>query len=64
MRLQMLREREHKSRRVLSELCGLAPDAVRRYERGEARPTVEALIALADHFEVSLDYLTGRINYR
>lgn len=57
-------ERERKSRRALSELCGLPPDAVRRYERGEARPTMDALMKLADHFEVSLDYLTGRINYR
>ncbi len=63
-RLQRLRERERKSRRVLSELCGLPPDAVRRYEREEAKPTMDALMKLADHFEVSLDYLTGRINYR
>jgi len=48
------------SRKVLSELCGLAPDAVRRYERGEAEPTMESLVALADFLEVSLDYLVGR----
>ncbi len=59
-RLRRLREREHRSRKVLSELCGLPPDAVRRYERGEAKPTMSALIKLADHLGVSLDYLTGR----
>lgn len=63
-RLRKLREKERKSRKTLSELCGLPPDAVRRYECEEARPTMEALIKLADHFEVSLDYLTGRVNYR
>lgn len=63
-RLQRLREQQHKSRVVLSELCGLPPDAVRRYERGEAKPTMETLIKLADYFEVSLDYLTGRTNFR
>lgn len=63
-RLQKLREERRKSRVVLSQLCGLPSDAVRRYERGESRPSMEALIALADYFEVSLDYITGRINYR
>ena len=48
----------------MSELCGLGRSAVRRYERGERVPSVEALIALADYYEVSLDYLTGRVNYR
>ena len=59
-RLRKLRERRRISRCVLSELCGLNRDAVRRYERGEARPTMDALMSLADYFEVSLDYLTGR----
>lgn len=63
-RLRRLREEQRKSRKVISELCGLMPDAVRRYERGDAQPTMETLIKLADYFEVSLDYLTGRVNYR
>ena len=63
-RLRQLRERQGKSRKVISELCGLPSDAVRRYERREARPSMEALIKLADYFEVSLDYLSGRVNYR
>ena len=63
-RLQNLRERRRISRIVLSELCGLAPDAVRRYERGEAEPSVQSMVALADFFEVSLDYLSGRVPYK
>lgn len=63
-RLCSLREDQRKSRKTVSELCGLPPDAVRRYERGEAIPNMDALIKLADYFEVSLDYLTGRINYK
>ncbi len=58
-RLRRLREQEGRSQRVLSELCGLSSDAVRRYERGEAKPSMDAMIALANHFGVTLDYLTG-----
>lgn len=63
-RLRRLREQRRVSRRVMSELCGLHHDAIRRYEQGEAEPPIEALIAIADFFEVSIDYLTGRQNYR
>jgi len=59
-RLQHLREKKRISRIVLSELCGLSSDAVRRYERGEAEPSMHSLVALADFFEVSVDYLVGR----
>ena len=63
-RLRKLREERRQSRVVVSELCGLDRGAVRCYERGERSPTLEALVALADYFEVSLDYLTGRTNFR
>lgn len=59
-RLQSLREQRHISRIVLSELCGLDPDAVRKYERGEREPTMSSLVAIADFFDVSVDYLIGR----
>lgn len=65
-RLRKLREERKpvKSMAIVSELCGLEKGAVRRYERGERTPTMEALIALADYYEVSLDYLTGRSKFR
>ena len=61
-RLQQLRESKKpvRSRKVTSELCGLPPDAIRRYERGEAEPTLSSLLLNADYFEVTLDDLTGR----
>lgn len=62
-RLRRLRERQHKSRKVVSELCGLPPGAIRRYERGEVMPNMESLIAIANYFGVSVDYLCGRKNY-
>ncbi len=62
VRLRQLRERRRISRRVLSELCGLSKSAVCRYERGERAPEISDAMALADYFEVSLDYLCGREN--
>lgn len=62
-RLRRLREREGKSRVVLSQLCGLPNGAIRKYERGEISPNIDSLVAIADYFHVSTDYLLGRTNY-
>lgn len=61
-RLRKLRESQRpiKSMVLVSELCGLGSGAVRRYERGESKPTSDALIALADFYSVSTDYILGR----
>lgn len=59
-RVTELREKQHKSRKVVSELCGLPSDAIRRYERKEAKPSFDAVLAIADYFGVSVDYLMGR----
>lgn len=63
-RLRRLRDRAGLKRYVLSERCGLHSDAIRRYERGEQEPDLPSLIAIADFFGVSLDYLCGRADYR
>lgn len=62
-RLQDLRERRRLSRRTLAELCGLSKNMISLYERGEKAPSVDALVSLADFFEVSTDYLLGRKNF-
>ena len=62
-RLQGLRERTRpvRSRRVVSELCGLHTNAISRYERGEALPDADTLFKLADYYGVSMDWLwTGK----
>ena len=64
MRLRKLREEKRMKRYILSQRCGLHTDAIRRSECGEAEPDLVSLIAIADFFEVSLDYLTGRADYR
>lgn len=56
-RLRKMRERKRVKRYIVSELCGLSRDAVRRYERGEREPSARALAALADYFDVTMDFL-------
>ena len=65
-RLRKLREstRPLRSMTVTSQLMGLNPDALRRYERGEAEPTMSALDTIADHYHVSVAYLLARVNYK
>ena len=62
-RLQYMRERRGISRRVLSELCGLSKNMIARYERGEQQPNLASLVALADFFEVEIDFLLCRKLY-
>lgn len=59
-RLQQMRKKKGVSCKVVSELCGLHSDAIRRYENGEDEPTLHSLVAIAEYFDVSVDYLLGR----
>ena len=59
-RLRELRERRQMSRKTLSELCGLSKNMIARYERGETEPPAGAIVALANYFRVSTDYLLGQ----
>ena len=66
MRLQNLREAKQPvlSRKKTAELIGLHPDMIRRYERGETKPSADALILLANYYQVTSDYILGLENFR
>lgn len=57
--LRKLREstRPVRSMTVTSQLMGLSPDALRKYERGEVEPRLTALKQIAAYYHVSLDEL-------
>lgn len=59
-RLRKLREGKRMKRCVLAELCGLSKHQIRRYEEGTAEPRASSLVAMAEHFGVTVDYLLGR----
>lgn len=59
-RLALLRTSRGMSKKALAETVGLSERLVYYYEQGQRSPNMETLIALADFFDVSLDYLVGR----
>ncbi|MBU2702727.1 transcriptional regulator with XRE-family HTH domain [Sporomusaceae bacterium BoRhaA] len=48
------------SQQELANLLGISTRAWRFYESGDREPNIAGLIALADYFDVFLDYLVGR----
>ncbi len=63
-RLAALRKEKGISQADLGEILGVTRWSVLNYEAGKNRPDYEGLMALADYFEVSLDYLTGRTDQK
>jgi transcriptional regulator with XRE-family HTH domain len=60
--LKMLREEEGLSQQKLANLTGISQSSIARWELGNSEPNAEAVIKLADFFEVSTDDLLGRKN--
>lgn len=59
-RLKELRTMHNLTQKEVADSVGMAPMAYQRYEYGTREPAYQKLIALADYFDVSLDYLVGR----
>ncbi len=59
-RLLILREGKHVSQSVAADAVGINLRTYHRYENGEREADYKTLIALADYFNVSIDYLLER----
>lgn len=59
-RLTELRKQNKLSQDALAKKIGVHPNVIGRYERGEAKPTIDVATKMADVFEVSVDYLVGK----
>ena len=59
-RLNALRKEKGITQKQLAEAIGLTERGLQGYEIKDRKPGYDALIALADYFDVSLDYLVGR----
>ncbi len=60
MRLKELRKKKKVSQLKLALDLGLNQNTVSRYENGEREADYKTLIAIADYFGVSIDYLLER----
>ena len=59
-RLKMLRQQKKLTQNFMAELIGCTKQHYQRFEYGKINVPMLTLIALADFFNVSLDYLVGR----
>lgn len=59
-RFSNLRENNGSSYAIIAEKIGVSLRALKYYAAGEREASMSVLIALADFFDVSLDYLVGR----
>ena len=59
-RLVKLRKSRNLTQKQVYEAIGMSGIGYQRYEYGQREPAYSKLIALADYFDVSLDYLVGR----
>lgn len=62
-RLKELRKGKRISQTALGEVAGITLKQIQRYERGENEPTASVLIALAEYFDVTIDYLVGKSDF-
>ncbi len=63
-RIRLLRKERKIKQKEMAEALGLAYRSYQSYEYEERYPDFQGLIAIADFFDVSLDYLVGRSDVR
>ena len=59
-RLKQVRCECNRTQKQVAQGIGITEQSYQRYEYGRTVPSANVLIALADYFGVSLDYLCGR----
>ena len=63
-RMKQLRKEHNWKQQQLADQFSVKLRTYQGYEYGESYPEVAKLIAIADFFDVSLDYLVGRSEVR
>lgn len=59
-KLRNLRLKRNLSQKELANALGISPSIVSSYENDERLPSLERLLALADFYNCSVDYLLGK----
>lgn len=63
-RIRELRQEKGIKQREMADILGIKLRSYQNYEGGDRRPDYEGLVALADYFGVTTDYLLGRSDSR
>lgn len=63
-RLRECRKAKGLSQMQVATYCDITEKAYQNYELMTREPRIEILVRIADLFEVSLDYLTGRTDQK
>ena len=63
-RLKVLRKESGETQAQVAAAIGIVMRDYQRIENDEGLPGLEIFLALADHFNVSMDYLAGRTDRR
>lgn len=58
--LRLIRKEKKSTQKQVAIASGVTERNYQDWEYGNTKPGFDALIALADYFDVSLDYLVGR----
>lgn len=62
-RIKSLRTEATLSQMALAEKISSNQKQISKWERGQIEPSIDALVRLANYFDVSVDYLIGRADY-
>ena len=63
-RIRELRLEKGLTIKVLATELNIKESTLSKYERGEREPSIEALVLLSEFFDVSVDYLVGKDDYK
>ena len=59
--LKQLREKHHVTQQQLASAVGVSQQSINKYENHNIEPDIDTLIAIADYFHISVDYLLGHV---
>lgn len=58
--LRQIRQNQNRTQKETAAAVGIGESNYQGWEYGKVKPGFDSLIALADYFNVSIDYLVGR----
>ena len=61
LKIHQLRKKVKMSQRQLAKVFGVSTQTIMNWENQIYEPNIKQLIQIANYFEVSIDYLVGRV---